>query len=160
MAALIESEAKAHQMTTHDKPTIKPETVPDKCPMCGADHVKFIPSDYLLHGWTVLFKCDSGMHYGKFIQDRSCQRNEIKLLRAQLAAANAKLADGQLDSERLADKFLKAQKAVQRILIAYRRHLMGDWYEATAKDCGLELDEIGFIKEPTRAAIDAAKGGT
>lgn len=46
----------------------------------------------------------------------------------------------------LAKKIHDARNAIKRLLITYRRELMGDWYERTAEDAGLKLDEIGFIK--------------
>ncbi len=53
-----------------------------------------------------------------------------------------------LDAERF-----RAQTAVKRLLVTYRNRLNGDWYEATALDCGLELDAIGFIKEPKQPFV-------
>lgn len=46
----------------------------------------------------------------------------------------------------LAKKIYDARHAIKRLLITYRSELLGDWYEETAKDAGLKLDEIGFIK--------------
>ncbi len=46
----------------------------------------------------------------------------------------------------LARDLYNARHAISRLLITYRRHLMGTWYEDTARDAGLELDAIGHIK--------------
>lgn len=46
----------------------------------------------------------------------------------------------------LARDLYKTRHAIARLLITYRPHLGGTWYEDTAKDAGLELDGIGHIK--------------
>lgn len=48
----------------------------------------------------------------------------------------------------LAVSLYNARRALARILVAYRHHLQGNWYEDSAKDAGLELDGIGHLKGP------------
>ncbi|HEY1171001.1 MAG TPA: hypothetical protein VGH19_06480 [Verrucomicrobiae bacterium] len=50
----------------------------------------------------------------------------------------------------------RAQVAVKRLLVTYARQLHGDWYEATARDCGLLLDAIGHIIEPEKVEMGDA----
>lgn len=51
------------------------------------------------------------------------------------------------DNKTLKEKYLKAQSAIKRLLVTYARRLEGNWYEATAEECGLKLDSMGFIKD-------------
>ena len=55
-------------------------------------------------------------------------------------------------SRPLAEKLFKARFAIARLLVTYRDRLQGDWYEATAKECGIALDAIGFIESDYRGS--------
>ena len=48
----------------------------------------------------------------------------------------------------LAIQVYNARRSLARLLVTYRDRLLGDWYERSVEDAGMELDEIGFIKGP------------
>ena len=53
----------------------------------------------------------------------------------------------------LAEKLFKARVAVGRLLVTYRDQLHGNWYQETAKDCGIKLNDIGFIEADYRNTL-------
>lgn len=65
-----------------------------------------------------------------------------------LSELEKQLAAVEKERDELADKYYQAQVSIKRLLVTYARHLNGNWYESTAKECGLEVDSIGFLKEP------------
>lgn len=58
----------------------------------------------------------------------------------------------------VAVKLYEARHAITRLLVTYRTELKGTWYEDTVKSCGMELDEIGFIKGPYKDDLTGVFG--
>jgi len=65
-----------------------------------------------------------------------------------LEQQSARIASLEAQFSTLAMDYWQAQKAMKALLITYANQLQGNWYETLADDCGLELDSIGFVKEP------------
>jgi len=58
----------------------------------------------------------------------------------------------------LAEKLYSARHYVTRLLICYRDHLLGTWYEDTAKGCGISADGCGFLEHTYRWDNPGDKG--
>lgn len=58
------------------------------------------------------------------------------------------------------EQLYAARHATYRLLVAYRSRLYGNWYELTAKDCGISLDALGMLDKayqsptPSKEVID------
>ena len=71
--------------------------------------------------------------------------NSKKELLEKVNNIRAKIASSERE-KKLEEELLRARIAVKRFLVG--RRLEGDWYEWLTVETGLELDDIGFIKEP------------
>lgn len=94
---------------------------------------------------------------GKLAYDAYCSKRQWKSFNGQplpqfdaqsLELKEAWEAGATATRAPLAKLLYEARHAIARLLVTYRDRLFGNWYEFTAKDTGLELDEIGFIKGP------------
>ena len=49
----------------------------------------------------------------------------------------------------VAQALYEARVSIRRLLVTYRRFFQANWYESTARECGLSIDSLGNVVEPS-----------